>query len=220
VADENTEIKGIVMTRIDIEPEELGPGPFYLFLNSVVVPRPIAWVSSRSADGVDNLAPHSFFTVASVHPPILQFTSVGRKDSLNNIEETGEFVISLTPARLFEQINATGTNFPRSISEFDAVGLAREPSKTVAPPRVAASPVAIECELHSTVSFGSSTVVFGRVRHAVVDAGIMRDGRPSIEALDPIARLGGNEWGRLGPVEAIPRIGYDEWPGHFKKPGN
>jgi flavin reductase (DIM6/NTAB) family NADH-FMN oxidoreductase RutF len=206
------------MTRIDIDPDEAGPGPFYLFLNSVVVPRPIAWVSSRSAAGVDNLAPHSFFTVASVHPPILQFTSVGRKDSLNNIEETGEFVICLTPARLFEQINASGTNFPRAVSEFDAVGLEREPSRTVAPPRVAASPVALECELHSTVSFGSSTVVFGRVRHAAIDAEAMGDGRPSIAALDPIARLGGNEWGRLGPVDEIARISYDDWPGHFTKP--
>jgi flavin reductase (DIM6/NTAB) family NADH-FMN oxidoreductase RutF len=193
------------MTRIDIDPDEAGPGPFYLFLNSVVVPRPIAWVSSRSAAGVDNLAPHSFFTVASVHPPILQFTSVGRKDSLNNIEETGEFVICLTPARLFEQINASGTNFPRAVSEFDAVGLEREPSRTVAPPRVAASPVALEC-------------VFGRVRHAAIDAEAMGDGRPSIAALDPIARLGGNEWGRLGPVDEIARISYDDLPGHFTKP--
>jgi flavin reductase (DIM6/NTAB) family NADH-FMN oxidoreductase RutF len=206
------------MTRIDIKPDDAGPGAFYLFLNSVVVPRPIAWVSSRSAAGVDNLAPHSFFTVASVDPPILQFTSVGRKDSLNNIEQTGEFVICLTPAALFEQINASGTNFPGSISEFDAVGLQREPSLTVAPPRVADSPVAIECTLHSTVSFGSSTVVFGRVQHAVIDASMMRDGRPAIELLDPIARLGGNQWGRLGPVQEIARIGYHDWPGHFQRP--
>ena len=74
------------MARIDIDPNELGAGMFYFFLNSVVVPRPIAWVSSRSADGVDNLAPHSFFTVSSVDPPIVQFTSVGRKDSLSNRE--------------------------------------------------------------------------------------------------------------------------------------
>lgn len=90
----------------------LGAGAFYSFLTSVVVPRPIAWVSTRSPERVDNLAPHSFFTVASVDPPIVQFTSVGRKDSLINVEQTGEFVICLTPEPLFEQVNATGTDFP------------------------------------------------------------------------------------------------------------
>src|ERR1700689_2544045 len=100
------------MARTEIDPAEIGHGAFYLFLNSVVVPRPIAWVSSRSASGVDNLAPHSFFTVSSVDPPIVQFTSVGRKDSLNNIEDTGEFVVCLAPARLIEEVNATATDFP------------------------------------------------------------------------------------------------------------
>lgn len=207
------------MTRIDVDPADLGHGMFYLFLNSVVVPRPIAWVSSRSEAGVDNLAPHSFFTVSSVDPPIVQFTSVGRKDSLNNVEATGEFVVCTTPSRLFAQVNATGTNFPPDVSEFDAVGLAREPSRTVAPPRVADSPVALECTLHSTVSFGSSTVVFGRVQHAVIDADAMSEsGRPLIDALDPISRLGGNEWGELGEVRETSRIGYHEWPGHYAKP--
>src|SRR3954447_5413309 len=96
---------------------------FYRMINSVVVPRPIAWVSSRSAAGVDNLAPHSFFTVSCVSPPIIQFTSVGIKDTLRNVQETREFVVNLAPEPLFEQINATATDYPRGISEFDAVGL-------------------------------------------------------------------------------------------------
>jgi flavin reductase (DIM6/NTAB) family NADH-FMN oxidoreductase RutF len=200
------------MARIDIDPNELGAGMFYFFLNSVVVPRPIAWVSSRSADGVDNLAPHSFFTVSSVDPPIVQFTSVGRKDSLNNIEQTAEFVVCFTSVKDIEQVNATATDFPPEVSEFDAVGLEREPSSRVGPPRVAASPVALECELHSTLSFGSSTVVMGRVVHAAVAAAAMRDGRPAIDLLAPISRLGANEWGHLGQVESINRIGYHEWP--------
>jgi flavin reductase (DIM6/NTAB) family NADH-FMN oxidoreductase RutF len=207
------------MTRTDVDPAQAGHAMFYLFLNSVVVPRPIAWVSSRSPAGVDNLAPHSFFTVSSVDPPIVQFTSVGRKDSLRNIEQTGEFVVCLAPARLMEQINASATDFPPEVSEFDAVGIEREPSLTVAPPRVAASPVALECVLHSTVSFGASTVVMGRVRHAAIDERAMRDGRPAIDLLQPIARLGGNEWAELGRVEEITRIGYREWPGHYSPPG-
>jgi flavin reductase (DIM6/NTAB) family NADH-FMN oxidoreductase RutF len=204
------------MSRIDIDPEELGVGAFYLFLNSVVVPRPIAWVSTRSAAGVDNLAPHSFFTVSSVDPPIVQFTSVGRKDSLNNAEATGEFVVCLTPAPLLEQVNATATDFPAGISEFDAVGVEREPSLHVVPPRVAASPVALECKLHATVAFGASTVVMGRVIHAAVSQDVMRDGRPAIDLLQPTSRLGANEWGDVGAVTNITRIGYHEWPGHYR----
>src|SRR5262245_57657066 len=188
---------------------------FYRLINSVVVPRPIAWVSSVSADGVDNLAPHSFFTLACVTPPIVQFTSVGRKDSLHNVEATGEFVVNLAPEHLFEQVNATGTDFPPGVSEFDAVGLAREPSARVAPPRVADSPVALECLLHATTSFGDSTVVFGRVVHAAIRTDVLDDTHPMIERLRPLARLGRNEWTTLGKVLEISRIPHREWPGHY-----
>ena len=107
--------------------------------------------------------------VRLVDPPIVQFTSVGRKDSLRNVEQTREFVVCLAPEPLFEQINATGTDFPAGVSEFDAVGIEREPSLRVAPPRVARSPVALECKLHTTLTFGLGTVVMGRVVHAVVE---------------------------------------------------
>jgi flavin reductase (DIM6/NTAB) family NADH-FMN oxidoreductase RutF len=203
--------------RVDIDPVALGTGSFYSFLTSVVLPRPIAWVSSRSAEGVDNLAPHSFFTVSSVDPPIVQFTSVGRKDSLRNVEQTREFVVCLTPEWLFEQVNATGTDFPADVSEFDAVGIEREPSLRVAPPRVARSPVALECELHTTLTFGVGTVVMGRVVHAVIDEDVLEGGRPAVDRLRPLSRLGGNEWATVDQVREITRIGYREWPGHYKK---
>ena len=206
------------MARVDIDPTALGSGSFYSFLTSVIVPRPIAWVSSRSSVGVDNLAPHSFFTVSAVDPPIVQFTSVGRKDSLNNIEQTGEFVVCLTPEPLFEQVNATGTDFPADVSEFDAVGIEREASLKVAPPRVARSPVALECKLHTTLTFGVGTVVMGRVVHAVVDEEALEDGRPAIEKLRPLSRLGANEWSTPGQIREITRISYREWPGHYERP--
>ena len=204
--------------RVDLDPEALGRREFYAALNSVVVPRPIAWVSSRSADGVLNLAPHSFFTVACVQPPMVQFTSVGRKDSLNNVESTGEFVVNFAAEPLFEQINATGTNFPAEISEFEAVGLTTEPSRTVAVPRVAESPVAIECTLHTTLELGDSTVVIGRVRHLAVDAAVMVDGHPEVRLLRPLARLGKDEWSTLGEIRDITRIRHSDWPGHFTPP--
>lgn len=203
------------MSRTDFDPDELGPGAFYQLMTAVIVPRPIAWVSSRSAEGVDNLAPHSFFSVSSVAPPIIQFTSVGRKDSLTNIEATGEFVVSFTPAALTAEVNATGTDFPPGISEFDAVGLEREPSLRVAPPRVRASPAAFECRLQTIVSFGSSSVVMGRVLHLAISDAVLRDGKPAIDLLAPTSRLGGNQWGELGHVPDITRIPYQEWPGHY-----
>lgn len=198
--------------RIDFDPNELDRGAFYKLLTSVVVPRPIAWISTTNKDGsCDNLAPHSFFSVSCVSPPVVQFTSVGRKDSVHNVEETGQFVVNLAPEHLFEEINATGTEFPHGVSEFDEVGIAREPSLRVKPPRVAASPVALECELHSTVRLGDSTVVFGRVVHAAVSEAVLTDGHPDVHKLRPLARLGKDEWSTLGEVLEIKRISVQEW---------
>lgn len=199
--------------RIDFDPETMGPIPFYKLLTSTIVPRPIAWVSTVSGDGSANLAPHSFFTVAAVDPPIVQFTSVGRKDSLRNVEDTGEFVVNLAPEALFEQVNATATNFPHGMSEFEAVGVAQEPSARVKPPRVAGSPVALECVVHSTLGLGNSTVVLGRVVHAVVDDEVMVDGHAEITRLRPLSRLGKNEWGTVGDVLDLARIRYADWEG-------
>ena len=209
--------------RTELDPADLGPRHFYKFLTSVVVPRPIAWVSSRSAAGVDNLAPHSFFTVSCVDPPVVQFTSVGKKDSLRNVLQTREFVVCLAAEPLFEQVNATGTDFPGDVSEFAEVGLTPEPSATVAPARVAESPVALECRLHQAIELGDSTVVMGRVVHAAVNTDVLdgdprRGGLPSIDKLRPLARLGRNEWGTIGEVLEITRIPHRDWPGHYSPP--
>jgi flavin reductase (DIM6/NTAB) family NADH-FMN oxidoreductase RutF len=195
--------------RIDVDPAQTGASAFYRLLNRVVIPRPIAWVSSRSAAGVDNLAPHSYFTVACTDPAIVQFTSVGRKHSLANVEATREFVVNFAPEPLFEAINATSVDAPSDVSEFDAVGVAREPSLRVAPPRVADAPVALECVLHATLPLGGSTVVMGRVVHMAIAQDAMRDGRPAVDLLRPLARLGGREWSTIGEVLEIER---PRWP--------
>jgi len=205
--------------RTDFDPAETGHRRFYQLMTSVVVPRPIAWVSSRSTEGVDNLAPHSFFTVAGVDPPVVQFTSVGRKDSLRNIEATGEFVVCLATESLFEQVNATGTNFDNDTSEFDTVGLVRERSATVRPPRVAASPVALECRLRQVIEIGTCFLVLGDVLHAAVDADtIAEDGLPDLPRLRPLSRLGRDEWGLPPEVREISRIPVQRWPGHYRQP--
>ena len=201
------------MPRRDYDPAALGAA-IYPLLNSVVLPRPIAWVSTRSASGVDNLAPHSFFTISSVVPPIVQFTSVGHKDSLRNAVESGEFVVNLCPEALVEQVNLTGTDYPADVSEFDAVGLTREASRLVAPPRVAESPVALECRVVGTKTFGDdpgnggSVVVFGEVVWAVVDEAVLRDNRPEVRLLKPLARLGADEWSTIGEISQRRRVPY------------
>lgn len=194
--------------RTEQTPDAVPSRAFYKLMTSVVVPRPIAWVSTTSESGVDNLAPHSFFTLSCTEPPIVQFTSVGRKDSLRNAEATGEFVVNLATESLQDQINASGTDYPPHVSEFDALGIKREASTTVRPPRVADSPVAVECALHSTLRLGDSTVVFGRVLNVAVDEAVLVDGHPEITLLRPMARLGINEWSTLGEVRAVNRIPY------------
>lgn len=203
--------------RKDFSPVDSPSGEFYRLLTAVIVPRPIAWVSSTSAMGVDNLAPHSFFTVASVTPPIIQFTSVGRKDSVRNIAARGEFVVNLAPAAYLAEVNATGTNFPPDVSEFDAAGLTREPALTVSVPRVAESPVALECRLHSTLEMGDCILVFGEVTHAAVSLDVLEGKHPRIDRMGPLARLGRDEWGHLGAVEELARIRRTEWPRDFRR---
>lgn len=179
--------------------------PIYPWLTAVVVPRPIAWVSTLSSDGVGNLAPHSFFTVSCAQPPIVQITSVTEKDTLRNIRETGQFVINLTSAPLMELVNATSAPFPSDVDEAVALGIDTEPSELVRPHRVVASPVAIECSLHSTVVLGDSTVIFGDVLAIAVDAAVLDGDHPRFESLEPLSRLGRNEWGLPPEVIAIDR---------------
>ncbi len=204
------------MTRLELDPAEIGPRASYSWLTQVVVPRPIAWVSSRSATGVDNLAPHSFFTVASQAPPVVQFTSVGRKDTLRNVEETGEFVVNVATEALALVVNETATDYPRAMGEFDTVGVEREPSALVAPPRVRDSPVALECVVVGFHPFGTdeaaSTVVFGRVVRIAIAESIVVDGRVDVRLLGPVARLGGPYWATLGEVLRINRKKYEAPP--------
>jgi flavin reductase (DIM6/NTAB) family NADH-FMN oxidoreductase RutF len=204
------------VTRLELDPAEIGRAASYSWLTQVVVPRPIAWVSSRSAAGVDNLAPHSFFTVASQDPPVVQFTSVGRKDTLRNVQETGEFVVNAATEPLALVVNETATDFPRAMGEFDSVGVEREPSVLVAPPRVRDSPVALECLVVGYQPFGTddaaSTVVFGRVVRIAVDESVLVDGRVDVRLLRPVARLGGPYWATLGDVLRIQRKKYQAPP--------
>jgi flavin reductase (DIM6/NTAB) family NADH-FMN oxidoreductase RutF len=197
--------------RLELTPADV-QGGIYPWLTASLIPRAIAWVSSVSADGVDNVAPHSFTTVAGIDPPTLCFVSVGHKDTLANVRATGEFVLNIGSSSLLYAMNDSATNFPGHLSEFDAAGLDREPSAAVAPPRVKAAPIVFECRVSGEHEIGVCVMVFGEVVHLAARPDVIAaDGLPDARAVDPLARLGRAEWMRLGEVFGLDRIRYDDW---------
>jgi len=191
-------------------PEDLGPGGAYHFLNSVIGPRPIAWVSTVAPDGTFNVAPHSYTTVVSPSPPMVAFVSVGRKDTLCNAEASGEFVYNVGGAALVERINRSAADFPPSVSEFDWAGLTPVPSQLVAPPRVGEAPVAMEATVVDVyqVKGTENFMVIGQVRLIHLDPSITVDGRVDATLLDPVGRLAGSKYARLGEVFSLERPTY------------
>ncbi|MCW2830809.1 MAG: flavin reductase [Aeromicrobium sp.] len=177
----------------------------YQLMTALIVPRPIAWISTLSADGVGNLAPHSFFTGVCARPPIVSFTSVGEKDTLANVKATGEFVINLADLPHLDQVNHSSARFDPDVDEAAALGIAMEPSDRVAPPRVRDSPAALECTLHSVHLLGDSTLVLGHVVAFAIRPDVLVDGYPETSRLQPVSRLGKDEWGMPPVARSVPR---------------
>jgi flavin reductase (DIM6/NTAB) family NADH-FMN oxidoreductase RutF len=197
---------------VSIVPDELDPPDAYRLLISVVAPRPIAWVSSIGADGVLNLAPFSFFNAVGGTPPTVMI-SVGRragqpKDTLRNLEETGEFVVNIVNETLAEQMNQTSGDWPYGASEFELAGLTPAPSVNVRPPRVAEAPVALEARVTQVVPVSDTqyTMVLGRVLRYHVRDGLLRaNGAVDAMLLKPVARLSGDEYATIGGVFSLAR---------------
>lgn len=174
---------------------------------ALIVPRPIGWISSLSRDGICNLAPYSFFNAVSEKPAYVVFGSGGIKDSLRNIDETGEFVCSLATSDLREHMNMTSAAVPPGVDEFPLAGLTAQRSHLVAPPRVKESPVAFECrhwksiELPPAVPGGSNgyTLVIGLVVGVHIDDRFIKDGMVDTGAMRPIARLGYMDYATVLP---------------------
>jgi len=196
--------------------EKLAPRDGYAWMTQAIVPRPIAWVSTLSPDGKTNLAPFSFFQAICSNPPTLMFvptnTRTGdKKDTLRNIEAVPEFVVNLVPYALAAPMNATAASLPYGESEFAHAHVEPAPSTKVRPPRVAASPVALECVLDRIVTIGSGVgagnVVFGRiVAMHVADTVLSTDGKTIDPVkLDLIARLSGDYYARTGELFTVPR---------------
>jgi flavin reductase (DIM6/NTAB) family NADH-FMN oxidoreductase RutF len=167
-------------------------------LNSIVAPRPIGWVSTQASDGTLNLAPYSFFNLFAYRPPIVGFSSIGRKDSVANAEASGEFVWNLASAHLAERMNATSAAVGPEVDEFALAGLTPEASLEVGPPRVAESLVSFECrvsgvqELTDAAGAGvDAWLVLGEVVVVHVDESVLVDGVFDTLAADPLLRGGG-----------------------------
>jgi flavin reductase (DIM6/NTAB) family NADH-FMN oxidoreductase RutF len=194
----------VFITAMLIDFTALSPRDAYNWMADAITPRPIAWVSTISAEGKHNLAPFSFFNGITGHPPTLMFSAVnnrsgGKKDTVRNIEETEEFVVNLVPHALTEKMNACAALLPHGESEFEAFAIAPAASTRVRPPRVADTPVAFECTLHSIVPIGegagAASVVFGRIVTAHVnDAVLGADGKIDPALLDTVGRLGGENY--------------------------
>jgi flavin reductase (DIM6/NTAB) family NADH-FMN oxidoreductase RutF len=179
---------------------------------AIVSPRPVGWITSMSARGEINLAPYSFFNAVSDDPPIVMFSSDGYKDSLSFVAETKEFVCNLATFELRTAMVETSASFARGVNEMAAAGLAPAPSRLVRPPRVAASPAALECKLLQIVDLNDLTgasvhrhVVFGQVVGVHLDDRFLKNGRLDTAALQPIARCGYSDYAVVDKVFAVAR---------------
>ena len=165
--------------------------------NAIVAPRPIGWISSRGAKGNVNLAPYSFFNGFCYKPPIIGFSSTSRKDSVQNVEETREFVWNLATMELAKQMNATAAHVARDISEFDLAGLTPAPCKLVGVPRVAESPVSFECKMTQIIQLqgadgrkAEAWLTLGEVVAVHIDKAMIKDGVYQTALAGPIVRAG------------------------------
>jgi flavin reductase (DIM6/NTAB) family NADH-FMN oxidoreductase RutF len=199
---------------ITIAPSDLNPRDAYRLMISILVPRPIAWVSTCGADGTLNLAPFSFFNGVGGVPPTIM-VSIGQrqgrpKDSLRNIQETGEFVVNIVGAELGEAMNLSSGEYDYDVDEFGLAGLETSASLEVRPPRVTLAPAAMEVKATQIVPIEDTTytMVIGRVLRYHLQEGLLRpNGLVDALLLNPLARLGGDEYAQLGNVFEMKRPG-------------
>ena len=192
-----------------IDPAYLDPETAYRLITGVVVPRPIAWVTSLSGDGVLNLAPFSAFTFVSPKPPMLAI-SVGRKgktykDTAQNILNNEEYVVHIADSTLMNAVHESSTEHPPDVSEVEELRLSTLPGERIKVPRLAAAPIAMECRFRQCLEFGEtrSRLIVGEVLVFHIRDGLLNNGKIETEALDPIARIAGPRYARLGEIVTL-----------------
>jgi len=203
---------------MDIATADLAERDSYKLLGSLVIPRPIAFVSTRSAEGRLNCAPFSFFNAVGYAPPVIalgleQWDDGSEKDTGRNIRRTGEFVVNMVDEALAEKMNLAAIDFPEEVDEFAEVGLTPAPSTKIVPPGIAESPVRLECVQAALVQVGRKhTVALGEVVSFHI-----RDDLIDMEKLyisenwKPIARLFGPTYSRIADTLDLPRVSLDAW---------
>ena len=186
-----------------VDPAKVSGAMSYRLLTATVVPRPIGFISTVSADGIVNLAPFSFFNAFSGEPPIVAFapgTRTPPKDTLVNVRATGEFVVNIVTEAIAEQMNLTSADYPPDVDEFVPVGLTAVPSDLVRPPRVAESPVNLECRVVQLVELSAlplgGTLVIGEVIRFHIDDRIMDGTRVDADKLRAVGRMSGHDYTR------------------------
>ncbi|TCD12377.1 flavin reductase family protein [Oricola cellulosilytica] len=179
---------------------------------AIVAPRPIGWISTRSASGAINLAPYSFFNAVADNPPVVMFSSTGRKDSVTFAEETGEFVCNYVGEAQRDAMHQSSFAYPRGVSEFSDAGLEEAQCRIVKPPRVAGAPAALECAVTVIMPVkdrgGADTdnwLVFGEVVGVHLSEAALTDGYFDLAKAKPVARLGYLDYGSGFTITAIAR---------------
>jgi flavin reductase (DIM6/NTAB) family NADH-FMN oxidoreductase RutF len=195
-----------------VDPKSLGAEESYKLLTGVVVPRPVAWVTTLARGGSVNLAPFSTFTFVSPKPPMLAF-SVGRKgsiykDTAENILANEDYVVHIADRPLIAAVHGSAVEYPADVSEIEMLGLDTVPSLHVRPPRVAAAPIAMECRLRQCLEFGDTRtkLIVGEVIAFHFRDGLLNGGKIDTKALDPICRLAGPTYATLGEIVAMQPI--------------
>ena len=200
---------------MQFNPEDLDQRAIYKLLTGAIIPRPIGWISSISEDGMPNLAPFSFFNVVGDDPPHVLFSTSHannhKKDTLNNVLTTKQFVVNMVTEEIVEQMNITGQNVPHDVNEFELADLTPIDSVKIKPPRVLESPVSFECELvhHYTLEnhkFGGGTIIIGKiVMFHFNDEVLLENHKINLENYKPVSRLAGAGYAKLGEIFDIKR---------------
>jgi flavin reductase (DIM6/NTAB) family NADH-FMN oxidoreductase RutF len=198
---------------IEVSPEDWDQRDYYYLMTSLVIPRPIGWISTVSEDGVLNVAPHSYFNMMGSDPFYIAFGSHNEKDTVSNLRKVPQFVANIVSMDLLEKMNFTATNFPPGEDEFSWSGLTPAPSTKVKPPRVGEAKAHLECEVVQIIDDRHTHIVLGRVVHAHVDPSVWRDGRVDPKLLDPACRLSGSSYAGLGELVNIPRASWSKVEG-------
>ena len=200
--------------------EKMSAQDCYKLVVSSVVPRPIAWVVTQDAAGVVNAAPYSFFNAFSDNPVVVGFGAGPRpegalKDTADNIRRTGEFVVNLVPESAIHGMNATAIDFPPGVDELAEAGLSKLPSSKIKPPRIAESPVALECVTFQLIPAGRHTIVLGRVVAMHINDDCMLDAAKfyvDTPKLGLVGRMHGRGWyTRTNDRIEVPRLTVAEW---------